>query len=122
MAGEQLGKTESAEPSGAAEVLRGLLKLEVALDSQLERARQRTQEILDSTRRETDRMREEAKVKLAAEVESLRQAGAGDLEAALEAMRGESELRIGALRRKAEANRDRAVAFILLRVTGREAP
>ena len=107
------------EPRGAEEIIQRLREHELALDRRVEEARSRAREILAGARAEAERLKEEAKVELAQEVEALRREKAREMEAALLAAREETAVKMETLRRRAEANRERALAFLLLRVTGR---
>ena len=94
---------------------------ELALDVQLEEARREAQTRLARARDESERLKTDADVQLAQEVETIRADRARELDLAIAAVHGEIESRVSALRRRAEVNRERAVAFLLTRVTASEA-
>lgn len=103
------------------EALVRLSEHELALDHQLDLARKEAQELLARVRQDVDRLRAEAKVKLREELDRLRRERARELEAAIGATQREIQSTIGALSGVARANRERALAFLVARVTGADA-
>lgn len=108
------------EPPEPGEFLEELAEHERALDGRLQEARRRAREVVAGARRESERLIEAARGPLAEEAARLREEALREREAAIRSIREETGRRIGALRLRAEANRERALGFVLAHVTGRE--
>jgi vacuolar-type H+-ATPase subunit H len=91
------------------------------LDRRLEEAREEAKGTLAQARQQADRLRRSAEAELAEAVESVRRERARELEEALAAVRQEGRLKQESVRRQAELHRERALAWLLSRVAGRDA-
>ncbi len=109
-------------PNGEAEALVRLREHEHELDRRLEEARQKAKGLLAEAGQEAERLKERAEAELVEAVELLRQEQAREIERALAAIQEEAGRRGQALRRQAELNRERVLAWLIPRVTGRDAP
>ena len=111
---------ERPETGGAAEVIERLREQEALLNRRVEAAGASAREIVRRAQAGAERLREEAKPRLAEEVEALRGEKAREVEVVLSALEHETASRIETLRQTARANQERALAVLLLRVTGEE--
>jgi V/A-type H+-transporting ATPase subunit G/H len=111
---------EQPESGGAGEVIERLGEQEALLNRRVEAAREDAREVVRKARAEAERLRDEAKLRLANEVEALRREKTQEVEVAFSALKRETASRIEALRQRARANQERALRFLLLRVTGEE--
>lgn len=113
------------KPVDTSDELEALTKLrehERELDQQLEDARQEAAQRLAGARQAAEQLKQEAEAELSAHVMELRQQAACELEHAVSAVRAETTRRSQALHEAAVRNRDRALAFVLSRVTGSDGP
>jgi vacuolar-type H+-ATPase subunit H len=100
--------------------LERLREHERELDRRLEAASQEAARLLAEARLAAERLREQADLELRAEVERLRQEASIELEGQLAAIRRETERSVRAVSRRAEQNREQALAWLLARVAGKE--
>lgn len=110
------------EPADEQETLARLREDELALDRRLEEARQAAQARVAAAREEAARLRAQAEADLREELAHLRDERARELAAALAAVREETVQEVEALRRRAEANREAALAIVLGAVAGTATP
>lgn len=109
-------------PDGEAEALARLTEHERALDRRLEESDREAKALLAEADREAERLREKATAELGEAVERLRREHAGELARALAIIHEETQRRSQAVRLQAEVNRERALAWLASRVTGRDPP
>ncbi len=109
---------ERPETEEAGELIERLREQEALLNRRVEGARESAREIVGKARAEAERLTDEARWSLASEVEVFRREKTREVEAVLSALKHETASRIEALRQRARANQERALGFVLLRVTG----
>jgi len=102
------------------EALARLREDERALDDQLEGARMAVAQIVAEARQSAESLKQETELRLTDETARLRRDAASELEKTLETVRDETQRRSEALRLTALHNRERALAWLLSRVTGRD--
>ena len=102
------------------EALAGLREHERELDQQLEDARQEAARLLAAAQQAAEHLKQESEAELLEEVQRLRREAGVDLAHALAAVKDETARRSDALGQTAERNRERAVVWLLSRVTGSE--
>jgi hypothetical protein len=102
------------------EALARLREHERELDQQLEDARLAAAQVVAEARQSADLQKQEAESRLSEEILRLRKEAASQLEEALATVQDETLRRSEALRRTAERNRERALAWLLARVAGRD--
>jgi vacuolar-type H+-ATPase subunit H len=107
---------------GEEEALLGLRQHEQELDRRLAEARNEAKDLLDEAAREAECLQERAKAELAEAVTRLRQEQAQELERAVAAIHEDAGRRRQALSLQAALNRERVLAWLLARVTGRDPP
>ena len=116
------GEKSGHSPNGEAEALVRLGEHEQELDRRLEEARQEAERLLAEAGEEAKRLKERAEAELLEAVERLREEQTRKVERALAAIQEETGRRGRALRHQAERNRERVLAWLISRVTGRDQP
>ena len=109
---------QSPETEGAWEVIERLREQEALLNRRVEAAREAAREIVRKAHAEAERLKDEAKLRFADEVENLRREKAREVEVTLSALKDETASRIETLRQRARVNREQALGVLLLRATG----
>ena len=102
--------------------LEGLGEEERRLDQQIEQVRQEAETIVARAREEAIRRGEAAAVELVEQVERLRQQRRRELEQTLGSIREDGERQVESVRRRADSNRERALAWLLSKVAGGDEP